>query len=345
MKIAQTQHLSKRLAIFFGVFVYIFSFCVLAFPQLVAAAESAQWLDMATISYNGRIFKEDNAKDGNWHFYEQDAPDGCADEIKGFNYNTAKGPFQTQNVTLYESTRAGGGSCSSGDSRSKTTINLPAQPDGYNVTFRWVDDSNIESADGTKKFSLQADGTFANINEGVCKDFIRVGGNKSDIELTIRSNTGGRLTSDNATTSLRSKYGSGTGDSGYPFYRQIEPVSGGTQVDGEDCHISNPINTTADATNAGIKGVPQTAASANEGQSCESAFSIALSWAICGALGIMDSILGFLQTQVQTMLTVKPDAYNNPQLQEVWSYFRNIASILLLVIGLVMIIGQATGRD
>ncbi len=85
--------------------------------------------------------------------------------------------------------------------------------------------------------------------------------------------------------------------------------------------------------------------SSEDANTCEAGFQNPLSWAICGILGFIDDGLTSLTGQVSNLLILRDSDYNNPQLREAWSYFRNIASALLVIIGLIMVIGQAVGRD
>lgn len=91
---------------------------------------------------------------------------------------------------------------------------------------------------------------------------------------------------------------------------------------------------------------PDGAGGADAGASCEETMNFALAWAICGVLNLIDDGVTTLYRSALAMLTVKQSDFDRDgRLQETWSYFRNIASMLLVVIGLVMIIGQAINRD
>lgn len=68
---------------------------------------------------------------------------------------------------------------------------------------------------------------------------------------------------------------------------------------------------------------------------------ISLSWFICSVLNFLDDTVTGLNRAVGDLLEVPPEYYTDDRLQEAWSYFRNIASFLLIIVGLVMIIGQA----
>lgn len=80
-------------------------------------------------------------------------------------------------------------------------------------------------------------------------------------------------------------------------------------------------------------------------KSCEENLDFALSWMVCGILEVIDDAFRWLNDAVVSLLTINAEEYNNDSLRTAWSYFRNLASFLLLIIGLVMIIGQAIGKD
>ncbi len=80
--------------------------------------------------------------------------------------------------------------------------------------------------------------------------------------------------------------------------------------------------------------------------SLESKIGSGLGWIVCDILSFVDNGLEALQNQVQKLLVISSADYEgSSELKQAWSYFRNVASFLLIVIGLVMIIGQAIGKD
>lgn len=311
------------------------------YPRIVhaQAANTATWVNLATISYDGRIFKEDNASDTNWHFYEQNPSDGCADEIKGFNYDPAKG-FQTQTVRVYNSDADPGG-CKGG---ANYPITLLDQPPNYNITFVWVDSNNLQSADGKHVFSSQDGKTFTSTTDGACKDFITLGDNPANIILTIRSNT---QYGDTPVEHLRNKYGEG-----YPFYSSIES-NGDITLNGESCHEAKTIETTAGDTDkqksqGQFQGTSGSTGSAK--QTCESNNgTIIIGWLVCGFLSLLDQAANKATDVVNSLLSFKAeDITSGPsasKLYNVWSLFRIVSTISLLAVALIMIIGQAMSGD
>lgn len=68
---------------------------------------------------------------------------------------------------------------------------------------------------------------------------------------------------------------------------------------------------------------------------------ISLSWFLCSVINFFDNTVQGLTNVVDDLLQIDAAYYTDANLKTAWSYFRNIASFLLIVIGLVMIIGQA----
>ncbi len=81
---------------------------------------------------------------------------------------------------------------------------------------------------------------------------------------------------------------------------------------------------------------------------CEQNAKVSMGWVLCGVLDAIDSILigdhGLLAI-TENLLNVNSKQYDNSQLKQSWSYFKNIATFLLILIGLVMIIGQAVSKE
>jgi hypothetical protein len=71
---------------------------------------------------------------------------------------------------------------------------------------------------------------------------------------------------------------------------------------------------------------------------------ISLSWFICSVINFLDDTIAGLNSAVIQLLVINKDYYTDSGLREAWAYFRNIASFLLIIIGLVMIIGQAVTK-
>jgi hypothetical protein len=307
----------------------------------------ATWINQAAVDFGGQTFKDGYAMDSNWSMTEQNAKDGCPDKIE-FKWNTTDGAFTTRDVKLKKQKPIVGGCTSDGE----TTLSLLDTPQGYNLVFRWIDSNNIESADGTKKFSKQNDVFMSITDSGTCKDYITVADNNANLILNVRSRTGGAF--DNATDSLRAKYAKIGQDSGYPFDNQISST-GDVSIDGDTCHESKgKVNTTAyDTKNTEVPGTSQTSGSGPTGPTCESNNgSVIIGWLICSVINVLDSAAQTSEDIINSLLTFNAEDYTkvppgakDSGLHQAWSAFRVIASFSLLAVALVMIIGQAIGKD
>lgn len=80
-------------------------------------------------------------------------------------------------------------------------------------------------------------------------------------------------------------------------------------------------------------------------KTCDEQFNFTGGFIVCFVLGIVDSSVDTMVNAIADMLSVGRAELNDDGLKEAWSYFRNIASVLLVVIGLVMIIGQAVSKE
>jgi hypothetical protein len=98
----------------------------------------------------------------------------------------------------------------------------------------------------------------------------------------------------------------------------------------------NPIGTEPGDNEAG--GVPT--------KSCESNNkNVVMGWILCGVINFIDDSLNNLATSVDGLLDVKKSDYDNANYKALWSYFKNIASFLLVAVALVVIIGQAISKE
>ncbi len=80
-------------------------------------------------------------------------------------------------------------------------------------------------------------------------------------------------------------------------------------------------------------------------QTCDENFKFTGGFLVCIILGIIDTTVDNMVDAIADMLSVGRAEINDDGLKTAWSYFRNIASVLLVVIGLVMIIGQAVSKE
>ncbi len=98
--------------------------------------------------------------------------------------------------------------------------------------------------------------------------------------------------------------------------------------------VANPANFQSSGDQAADGGTTQ--------PTCESQNStIILGWILCQGLAAIDGTITQLMKAVDDLLYVNPTTFATPQIKAIWSYFRILATGVLVIIGLVMVIGQA----
>lgn len=102
---------------------------------------------------------------------------------------------------------------------------------------------------------------------------------------------------------------------------------------------------------------PNNPNSANGATSCESNFDSTFAWVICPALNLADQAAGTFNNFIETQLCFSTGSISstgsgitcqgnnnlNSGVEKAWSVFKNIATILLVLVMLVMVISQAFG--
>ncbi len=148
----------------------------------------------------------------------------------------------------------------------------------------------------------------------------------------------------------------------YIFEDGLVPVGFGLDGDGRNdqrmsCNtIAQQMNQKADKYSAIVKQSSDTGSNSENTEAqqatCESNNNDNLDWLLCGMIGGIDSVLtggtkgsGGIAGAVDDLLDLQPEQYTDPKLKQAWSYMRNIASLALVVIALIMIIGQAVSKE
>ncbi len=85
--------------------------------------------------------------------------------------------------------------------------------------------------------------------------------------------------------------------------------------------------------------------SGENAKSCEEQFGFSTGWIVCAALEIISNGIDVLFNFAESLLNIDAQKiYENKGLKTSWSYFRAIATFMLVAVGLVAIIGQAIGK-
>lgn len=189
---------------------------------------------------------------------------------------------------------------------------------GSGLVGKWLDSDNIQTTifpgvykknpGNTKQFISQAE------NQGPCKDTLVISGD------------------DNALGTPVIIYDQGNGKN--------SPINNKCGVDSTTSgYISNDDQAATAPPGSGVQDPD-----ALNVKTCESTGSTILNWIFCGVIDAVDKAVSGVDGVVNNMLSLDTEAVaNNEGLHTLWSYFRNIASLLLVVVALVMIIAQSMG--
>lgn len=107
----------------------------------------------------------------------------------------------------------------------------------------------------------------------------------------------------------------------------------------------------SDSDAANVPNAPGTGDTASDGAETPCVEKLSeeggLGWIICPVLEMIDNVSNKLINEVDSLLAINKQDFNddNGDLRKAWSYFRNIASFALIIIGLIMVIGQATTKE
>lgn len=266
-------------------------------------------------------------------FNALDEGDGCEDYMQITDLNG------TPKATIYLRSKDNFGDCKIDDTRRN--VNMENTGNKFVNAYR-RDDENIFVPAGignrscgelyiptgtnfrrdqsrgapNKYFKIQSDGvltenTYLETGSGPNADIVRnLNGCPTRLEDVVLRNNGSAV----------------TGEPGSCIPRIENPPSNAC-----------PSNDPSDPTTGGNGGGAGT-----DVQSCEeSNGGVILSWFLCAVLNFFDNTVQTLGNIVDDLLQINRAYYTDSDLREAWSYFRNIASFLLIIIGLVMIIGQA----
>lgn len=120
----------------------------------------------------------------------------------------------------------------------------------------------------------------------------------------------------------------------------VEAISG----DGKPT-ISFRVRQAANTTNdeLGTGGNNNTTTEDNS-DSCESKGGV-LGWVLCPVVNALDGFFNWVDTQIQSLLSIDEDKYRNEDLEQTWRTIRNIAYLILVPVILVMVIGTALGFE
>lgn len=340
-------------------------FITLFFPFIELASVSAQAEDQATfidkvfIDYDGREWKDDHPYDDVWHYFAgpRSGVEGCGSLRHEMSIQNPAGSNPTASVIIFSqddfgectSTRRDGISFTESSlrrrfwnayRRSADELFLPIGSKwdlgacGINNLPRFASYQTFLTPEESKLYRRQDDSPRNRYYE-VDGDSLE----ESNLVETDSPSTGefvivGRCTNIGPDDRATRDFG------GIVIAYDGESVNGGDRcipgiygVSGGACSPDRDPSPPGSRPGGDDEDGPPSCEEKNPG--------ISLSWFLCSVINFFDNTVQGLTNVVDDLLQIDAAYYTDANLKTAWSYFRNIASFLLIVIGLVMIIGQA----
>jgi hypothetical protein len=345
-----------------------------------AAVSSVDWVNVATLKDNeGNIYKEDDL-DNDWHFYQQDAKDGCADEVDDIKWNTKDDPLPDDNTADIHIKQKENGDCKEVKKIQDAPLSLK---NNAAISFLWKGPGAIEVPEFSKssarvRFISELIGDtvkgeyhvttkdqeywFVRGNDDACPDVIFATSSESggsatgNLVVAIKKGFGGTASHSNADGDLRDVY------NGFSFREDIA-FQEEAKVNGNTCLISNrvfvrlgdlaegkrpagtdPNKAPPGTTTTGGSTTPdRTGGSGADSDGCDGGSGFGLRWILCPILkAIGDAANSVFEKFVVPLLEVKP-LEQGGNLYEVWKNFRDLTNVLLVLVFLFIIFGNAFG--
>lgn len=361
------EQLSSKFFPLLMISVFVLTLLVPIIPTKKAYAnESGEWIDRPTIKLGNDTFIDDNPFDGGsdgFQYLGRQRGPNCLDVLKVTNYdeggNEAK--LQKKKVIATGECVADGGetdvTLGSTDKRYVTayqidenTVFMPVYPhqDDQNLLQGGITGTNHGTKRNGQFKRLPNESAYCQQNNNVVRDD---GPDKDKCGIFVRN--GVDIPANNNSVWINTKE--------EPDNVQFATCPGG--VVGSNCNIdgrnivfaNNRVFTKPPGYDESIKNKDSAGGEKKDANSadgtkpnCEQNAKVSMGWVLCGVLDAIDSILigdhGLLAI-TENLLNVNSKQYDNSQLKQSWSYFKNIATFLLILIGLVMIIGQAVSKE
>lgn len=296
----------------------------------VYADETASWTDIAHINYNGNLLFDKNPYDSNPEYIDVQHSD-CGDRIVAYGLVTT-GNDGSKATIFHDKYSQLGKNCVKDSKGTPLTIQ---QAEKAKIGAYKIDDNSYyvvvalkctDNDDGAgvlyKKWD-SGDAGYGSLEDWRKGAFFKPSGGGLEKDQFLRDDGGGNGNINNWDCGLSNNTRSiGLDYSGAPAYAKdaqgnLKTIdSGGAGAPPPSCQTSNPLD---------------------------------FAWWACGMLGVVDSALEGVTNALSSLLSVTAEDFSQPpggdQLYKVWSYFRAVASFLLIGVALVMIIGQAIGSD
>ncbi len=332
----QMGKLKTKVFIFFGIFIFV-STIFLNLLSLTASAAQASWKDSDTITYNGKDYSNPTAQ---YEFNESGArvkfsdygytAAGLCQGLIYFPLGTSPSSSTTAKFTPGEISGSSGitGCYKTEDA---VTITITTQP-------KKDPNGNIVNADGIWKSKsaillTSYDQTYTDSNP-----------NDNNYRFEINSNQ--KCANTDRKSYLISNEDPYNGD-GEPTkhtftwfkYETMRSGPGGTG--GEYCQS---IKGTVTITTKGAADDPTANSSSSTEASCEGDVPV-LGWFVCAIAELADDFVGWVEKELQSLLTINESEYNEGGLKTAWGSMRIVATVLLVGVALFMIISQMLNTE
>lgn len=241
-----------------------------------------------------------------------------------------------------------GGGCKNTDPDNYKAANINRA--GANTWFLWADSANLVRADKRPEYNFTLDSSdttgtrFMRASElnGSCIDIILVDGAKRNFSYYQLNGTNSFPSVNDLPQNLRDRvkqnecfiYSTIPRNNNEP--REYKP--GQNYALGDTAKASDPGGSGG---TGGINGGTNQA----DVETCENNSTWSINWLACAIIEGIDGALNALTNEVQLLLTVDSSLYETNEIKIAWANINRIASVSLLVAGLVMVIATAAGFD
>lgn len=337
--------MTRKLGVYSLLVLTVFTALSVLIPlERVSAAENGSWVNVGTITIGDREFI-DRDPFGDDKNFKRTGQDGCVDEILGFsdgNNNRAK---------YINRTKPTGGACDG----SEVDINLANSLRAF-IYFMYVDAGSIEPAvEALAGYGLFVCEGFPDCT-GASNQFVRQQEDGDDCQDFIETTPGSGNTDVGKLFEHTTDRRSGRPTLAGCFFAatvlepdayEVDSIPGDDTLDFLIGGLSNRAIPSGDGEPSVVDGGDSDGdGEPDEAGSCEEANEgVILSWFLCSVMNFFDNTIDGLNNAVVDLLDVDPGYYSDERLQKSWAYFRNVASFMLIIIGLVMIIGQAVTKE
>lgn len=324
--------LFRRFFLIVLVLALTYSSIMLLFPGKAYAAVDGVFIDKTAIRVGQDIYRDSNPFDGTYR-WSLELGSECSNSISISDraFDSGNTNMTAPIVTKINLSRIFNNDCQS-NGEDTITITQPARRliMGYRIDTRTIF-MPVWYAGGP-----ELNGNYRATQDGDT-EYLRNGDNYDDGGTRVNYTSGDRAQYEE----LRCGFAGCTTQFQYDFTL----ANGGSFATADATaypgapKTSNP--TDPGALDPGDSSNPTTPGGGTSQQSCEDADDFA--WVGCPFIRGIDGVLRSIEANVVDILVIKPEAYEGNGIKDAWVVFRNISSILLIIVMLVVVISTALG--